>query len=771
MKSCVLLISRALVGAVALVAAAAAAHAAPPASSANNSDTLSHVVPMALIEVSTSRAADRAPVAHAALDRAQIRSLDWGQDTPMALSLLPGAYAYSDAGNGIGYSYLTVRGFPQRRVSVLVNGVPLNDPETHEVWWIDHPDLLASTREAQLTRGVGSALYGAASLGGSVNFETAPTNEPRAFRAEVTGGAYGTKRLMLEGNSGPLENGWSLYGRYSRVETDGYREQSWSKLWSYALSAQHASETQSFKLNLYGGPENTHLSYVGLPYANVDDHLVNLLGVDRRTNVITYPGEQDHFFEPHYELLHSWAPRSGLALSQTFFWFDGKGYYDEQRLGQDLLAYRLQPWATYDTSSYDNSYYVHDDTNGFLLRDAQGHAFVARADLVRHREVTNKHYGWVPRARMEHAHGALTLGGELRAHDGHHVGTVISGDGLPPGTAPDAPYYDVHPRTLSAGVFGREEWDATSTLRVTADLAWRHQHYDMREDRYGEIAFTQTYDFALPRLGVTWTPAPTWSAYASAAWASREPALRDLYDAEGVGNSPLIRRGESLLSPERVQDLELGATWRVARASATANLYRMDFRDELVNAGAFDTDLGYPITGNAARSIHQGVEIAATIAQPLGEATLSLDANASLSDNHFVHYTEHWGPGADQDVSYDGKAIGFFPATMANATAKCAWRGLEAGATARATGRIFVDNTETKALSIPPHTVLDLTFAAAHQVGAQKLVATLRVLNATNLAYATGGWVDYDPTTPGNWVPWLTPAATRNWLAGVRVEW
>jgi iron complex outermembrane receptor protein len=146
----------------------ARALAQPPAPS----DTLSHVVPIRGIEVSTARAGDKTPLARSILRREDLTRVNWGQDTPMALAILPNVYAYSDAGNGIGYSYLSIRGFPQRRVSVLINGVPLNDPESHEVYWIDHPDLLASTSEAQVQRGVGSALYGAASLGGSGNLET-----------------------------------------------------------------------------------------------------------------------------------------------------------------------------------------------------------------------------------------------------------------------------------------------------------------------------------------------------------------------------------------------------------------------------------------------------------------------------------------------------------------------------------------------------------------------------------------------------------------------
>ncbi len=755
----------------ALLLAAALAASAPAVP-----DTFPRVVPLAPIEVSTSRADARAPLAITTLDRKEVRNLNWGQDTPMALASLPGAYAYSDAGNGIGYSYLSLRGFPQRRISVLVNGVPLNDPESHEVWWIDHPDLLASTGELQVQRGVGPALYGAAALGGSVSLVTAPIGERARRSATVSYGAWGTRRLMLEGDSGALPGGWGLYGRYSRIETDGYRDQSWSKLWSYALSARKVSGTQSWRVNLYGGPENTHLAYIGVTPDYLAGGVTGNADRDRRFNPLTYPGEQDHFFEPHYELLHTWAPNPGFTFSQTLFWFDGTGYYDEQRSGISLADYRLSPWATTDTTLYAPEYYALDSL-GHFVRDAQGRATVERADIVRRRDVTNRHFGWVPRARIAHAHGALIVGGELRFHDGHHVGTLVSGDGLPPGTPPDLAYYDYHPRTLAAGLFAREEWNVTHAVLVTADLAWRHQGYRMEGDRFDGVAFRQSYDFGLPRLGVSWNPSRAWSAYASWALASREPAFRDLYDAEGAGSVPLYRvvdvaagiYRDPLIRPERVNDLEAGGTWRGTWGSATANLFRMDFRHELVYAGQFDTDLGYPILGNAARSVHQGVELSGTASRAFGAIHGRLDANATLSDNHFVRYREAWGPTSADVASYDGKPLGFFPAVMANVTARADWRGASLGATVQHVGRIYVDNTGTEANSIAPRTTLDLSGALERELGGARAGLSLRVTNVTDLRYETGGWMDYDAA--GNLVPVLIPAATRGWLAGLRVDW
>ena len=756
--------------------ASGAAHAAIAAPDSSR-DTLSRVVRLPEVIVSTARPGDRAPIARSVLGRERLQELNWGQDTPMALATLPGAYAYSDAGNGVGYSYLFIRGFPQRRISVLVNGVPLNDPQSHEVYWIDHPDLLASTAEVEVQRGVGPALYGAASVGGSVNLETAPFGAERRMSATAGYGSWDTRRWSLEMDSGPLEGGWNLYGRYSRIESDGYRERSWSKLWSYTLAARRAWGRQSVRLNLYGGPEETHLSYLGVTRDVLEGGRTGDRERDRRFNPITYEGERDHFFEPHYELIHSWAPGDAVALTQTLFWFDGEGFYDEQRRGSALADYRLAPWATADSTLAPRGYYAQDST-GALTQDGQGRFTVERGDLVRRRAVENRHFGWVPRVRLGHKGGALTLGGELRWADGRHHGEVVSGSPLPPGTEPHHAYYDYHPRTFAGSVFAREEWSLSPALLVTADLAWRHQSYAMRGDRFDGVRFDQPYDFALPRLGLTWTPRPGLQAFASWAHARREPAFRDLYDAEGAGSVPLYRVRDvangvfedPLIRPERVSSVELGAGWSRAAASATLNLFHMSFRDELVYAGQFDTDLGYPILGNAARSVHRGVELAARSEWRAARGwRLSLDGNATLSDNHFVEFRESYGPAPGDQVSYDGNAIGFFPAVLGNLGARAGWRSLTLGAELQHAGRLHLDHTESRAASIDPRSILNLSGALETRVGGgPRAELSVRVLNAAGTEYETGGYMDFG--ADGSLVPVFIPAATRSWLAQVRVE-
>src|SRR4029453_7851268 len=208
-------------------------------------------------------------------------------------------------------------------------------------------------------------------------------SETRRFGATLAYGTYDTRRASLEMDSGRLPGDWGLYARWSRIETDGYRERSDSKLWSYALSARKLAGAHALRLNLYGGPEEPHLAYLGVPRATLD--------VDRRFNPLTYDGERDHFFEPHTELIHTWSPAPGLAFSQTLFYFSGEGFYDELREARALADYRLSPWATSDSTLYPREWYRDADGDGTLDRDSLGRAIVERSDLIRRRTVQNQH--------------------------------------------------------------------------------------------------------------------------------------------------------------------------------------------------------------------------------------------------------------------------------------------------------------------------------------------------------------------------------------------
>ncbi len=333
----------------------------------------------------------------------------------MLLSDVPGIYAYSDAGNGIGYTYLKIRGFDQKRISVMINGIPLNDPEDHQVYWVDMPDFLSSVHDIQIQRGVGSSIYGTSSFGGTVNIQTSEMNLPRQIKVSAGTGTYNTKKYSLNLHSGLIDNQYAISARFTKISTDGYRENSAVDLWSYFLSAARYTLNTSTFINVYGGPELTHASWEASPESE--------LRKNHRYNPISYKNEVDNFNQPHYELHHRWQLTDNLNWKNSVYYISGKGYYEGFKFEEDyekkeeLFNYGFQP------------FYLPDST------------LVERTDLVRQKWEDKNHIGWISRVDWDHSCGALTCGLDGYIFDSNHRGKVVWAAQLPPGTSPEKNYY------------------------------------------------------------------------------------------------------------------------------------------------------------------------------------------------------------------------------------------------------------------------------------------------------------------------------------------
>jgi iron complex outermembrane receptor protein len=745
-----------------------------------------HALTLAPIEVSTTRAVEReSPVPFTELPREEIRARYWAQDPPMLLAETPGVYAYSDAGNGVGYSYVKIRGFSQRRVAVTIDGIPLNDPESHEVYWVDHPDLLAGTASIQVQRGVGSALYGASAVGGSVNVELASIPRERSISLEAGGGSYGTRRFTAFYQSGLLDNTYSITGRYSRIESDGYREQSWSRLWAYQFTAARLDPWMTTRLNFYGGPEQLHLAYYAVDRSYLDGRYTGDPDRDRRFNPLNWRNETDNFFEPHYELIQDIRLSDRASLTSSAFYFPGSGYYDDFPYGPQSFASRQLPsFYVPSDSLYPAAYYQTDSTGAPELQP-NGKFLVTGSDMTQRLWVRNHHYGWVPRAKIRHNHGELTVGGEWREHDGRHWGELTWSAALPPGVEPNRVFYDYTGRVRVLSGFAQEAYDLRPDVRVTGSLQWRGTRYAIGQDRYNGYDFHLNYSFLNPRVGVNWNVNSRLNAFASYARVRVEPILGEIYRADDPTSVPLFRRldpanhiyEDPLIDPERLNDYEAGVGWRRAESFARVTAFWLDFQNEIVPFGQIDA-LGNPITGNAARSKHQGVEAEFRYQHRTG---LELEGNVTLSRNRFDDYREFVTAGITND--YSGNTIAGFPERMANLTVGFKRGASRAALTVAETGRQYLDNSEdnrkTAALRAAPgyqhkfveeHAVLngtltlDLTrITGRRALGERSLALDVHALNLTGLRYETAGYV-FDE------VPYFYPAATRSVFAALRAE-
>ncbi|HPC83645.1 MAG TPA: TonB-dependent receptor [Thermoanaerobaculaceae bacterium] len=699
------------------------------------------------IEVTASRAREGAdPASFTNVPRERIEEVYWGQDPAMLLAeTVPGFYAYNDNGNGIGYSYFTVRGFGQARTRVTLNGAPLNDAESGELFFIDLADFLATSGDVQLRRGV----YGLSGIGGALDITTAaPATEP-SFRLHAGFGSFGTRRQSVRYDSGLVGGTWALSARYSRVQTDGYRDQSWVEQWNYFLSLARFGERSRLRLVLFGGPERTHLAYNGISKRVLDGGLTGNADRDRRFNPLTWEGEIDEFTQPHFQLLHEVSLGPSTELSQTFYAFQGQGFYDQFRTSRKLVEYNLPVITLPDGSR------------------------ITRTDLVRRRNVSEWDWGWVP--TFSHAAGrwTLTASGEVRGHRAHHFGEVRWAQHYPPGVPPHRRYYDYRVDKDTATASLGASYQVSPRLTLSAGLQGTRHRYEMSEDRIKGVAFEETYSFLLPRAGAVWRLGEGSEAYLAVARGMREPAFRTIYDPQDYWGTRVE------LDPEDVWDWEAGVSLRRAAWRLRANLFWMEFANEIVWAGKLD-DSGVPVYGNGARSRHRGVELDGSW-QPA--ARLGLDAAFTWSRNTFTDFTEY----VDETTAnvYDGNRIAGYPDVMAALTARTELAGVRLALSGRFVGRFFLDNTEDNRRTPaerevegyvrrvdPAFAVVDLSAAVpvprgwtrAAGLGASELV--LRVNNLLDRRYTAFGYVDWDGEL-GRLDPRFIPAATRSLYVGV----
>jgi iron complex outermembrane receptor protein len=703
------------------------------------------------IEVTGLRAdIGETPVTVSNVEREEIERLYWAQDVPVFLSPVPGFYAYNDSGNGIGYSYFFLRSFDMRRTAVSLNGVPLNDAHSHGLFFIDLADFLSTTEDVQVQRGVGTTLYGGSAIGGSIDLRTRQPLTERRLRVEALGGSYGTSRFTLEFDSGLINERWAATFRYSRVESDGYRDQSWVEMWNYYLSVARYGNTTTTRLNLFGGPEKTHLAFEGVPKAYLDGEITGDRRVDRRYNPLEYPGEIDEFFQPHFQLIHSWQVNEDLVFQNTFFYFMGDGYFQQFKDDRWFPEYGLEPFP------------------------GPGGEIIDTTDLVRRREVDEWDGGWIPNLQWSHGggRGSLQAGAAIRLHSGRHFGIVQWAQYYPPDLPPDHRYYDYTLDKTTVQPFIQESWRFSERWMLLAGLTWTSHRYDMHDDRVKDVAFETSFSYLLPRLGVTFHPGDRWSLYGNVSRGGREPAFRDLYDPQDFWSPP-----PQDLDPEELTDFELGARYTWSTGGANVNFYYLDFDNAIVWAGGLDNN-GDPVTANGAVTEHKGVELDLEWApRPRWSGRLSL----AWADNTIVEFVENiWGGGS---MDHSGNALPVSPEWLGTLELRGGAGPVDGFLQLRFVDDFYLDNTEDmrKFPEIsddpdyihrvnPSYTVLDLGLEAdlghglAEFLSAKRVKLMLRVNNLTDELYTTFGYFDgYEPV-------WIV-GATRSVYLGVTFDW
>ncbi len=674
---------------VAATMATLAAVAQPAATDTVPTITLSEV------EVLGTRASENTPVAYSNVTGKQIAAVNHGLDIPFLLSMTPSVITTSDAGAGVGYTSMRVRGTDATRINVTVNDIPLNDSESHSVFWVNTPDFASSVRDIQVQRGVGTSTNGSGAFGASVNMRTQGFSRD-AF-AEVSGsyGSFNTNKETLRVGSGLLGDHWSIEARLSHIGSDGYRDRASSELLSYYGQLGYFGGGTSLRFITFGGKEDTYHAWDGISRDDLkDNRTYNPNGEIKHDGKVTgfYKDQKDIYRQTHYQLIWNQTFNPEWKLNVALHYTDGYGYYQEYKNARTLKEYGLEPVVTPEGTS-------------------------KKASLVRKKCLDSGFGGGVFSLQYTGERLAATLGGGINRYTNDHYGQVIWVENYTSPLAPDHEYYRNYARKNDFNVYIKGNYMITGGLSAYADLQYRHIGYRMRGDNdkwdwtaspehLQVLDIDEPFDFFNPKAGLNWQMNEHNRFYASFAVAQKEPTRNNYNDG------PLVKHPTS----EKLYDWEAGYELRSGRFAAGVNLYYMKYKDQLVLNGKIN-EIGELMAENVPDSYRMGVEL---MAGYRFTDWLRWDVNATLSRNRIKDYVGYvsdydadtWDDMWTQTEIHAGdKTIAFSPSVTVGSMIALDYKGFTAMLQSQYVSRQYLDNFERKEDSLDPYFVNNLDLA------------------------------------------------------------
>lgn len=624
------------------------------------------------VQVNATRANRSTPMAFHNLTQQQIKEVNYGQDLPYLLSLTPSITITSDAGNGIGYTSMRVRGTDPTRINITVNGVPMNDAESNGLYWVNMGDMASSLQSIQIQRGVGTSTNGAGAFGASVNMSTECIGLKPFLGLDVSAGSYYSHKQTLRFGTGLLGEHWGIQGRLSNIGSKGYIDRASAKLNSYLLQAGYFSDNTVVKLITWNGTEETYhawnyaskqeqqqygRSYNSSGYMYTDD-----AGIRHY-----YRNQTDNYHQQSYQLVWNqlWGPH--LNLNATLHYTKGQGYYDEYKANESTKKY------------------------GLLRTDAAtGTLMGYTSDLTRQKKLDNDFYGMVAGITYDGIKGLTAiLGGGWNKYVGDHFGEVNWVKLSPNNLQPNQEYYRNRAKKTDGNIYGKLNWNFFQGLSAYVDLQYRHVNYTMQDptDKWGHnldgrYIIDDDFDFFNPKFGLNYHIDTHQRLYASYAIAHKEPTRNDYEDHIGTQ-----------LKAERLNDFEMGYKWEGQQFTAGINLYHMNYKDQFVLTGQLN-EIGEPIARNSGRSYRMGVELEATW-KPLH--WLRWDANATLSHNRNKNWQQQLTNGKITNLG--NTHIAYSPDAIANSILTLNYKGLKASLQSQYVGKQYLTNTDFQQMS------------------------------------------------------------------------
>lgn len=662
--------------------------------------------------ISAIRATDESPITYTIMERAEIEKKNTGQDLPYLLNSIPSTVVSSDAGAGIGYTSLRIRGTDLTGINVTLNGVPVNDGESHSVYFVDLPDLASSINDVQVQRGVGTSTNGAASFGASINIKTGDNNpDPHAeFSSSV--GSFNTYNNTLSFGSGLLNSKWNISGRLSSIKSDGYVDRASSNLKSAYFSGSYYGKKDILKAIVLFGDEKTYQSWYGVPKDSlITNRTYNPAGeiYDTEGNFMGYYANQtDNYVQNYYQLHYAHQFSNQFNIVSTAFLTTGKGYYESYKNDEEFSDYGFS-----DTI-------IGNDT-------------ITNTNLIQQKWLDNKYYGINLAANYTSDKLRLNIGGGWSYYDGDHYGKIVWAQIATLGQYDRNWYFNTGTKS-DINLFAKANYRLSESINLYGDLQYRAINYKINgtHDDLHDLTQLHKFSFFNPKAGIYYKINDKQNLYLSVGVANREPNRSVYRDADS----------SQTISPERLTDIELGYSYSRKSFLVEANLYYMDYKDQLVMTGKIN-NVGTPIMTNVESSYRAGIELIAGVKLL---KIIDWKVNATLSQNKikdFVSYVDNWTTWGQEKQDIGTTDISFSPNTILSSNISVTpIENLELSLFSKYVGRQYIDNTSNKQRSLDPYFVNNIRINYTIETSFIKQIDFMLTLNNIfSEKYESNAWV------------------------------
>jgi len=662
--------------------------------------------------VSALRVTTKTPVSFSNLTKEEIRFRNLGQDIPILMNYMPSVVTTSDAGNGVGYTGIRVRGTDATRVNVTINGIPYNDSESQGTFWVNMPDFASSLQSMQLQRGVGTSTNGAGAFGASLNLLTDNYSKESSGEISNSFGSFNTQKHTVKFSSGLMNDHIEIGGRLSALKSDGFVDRGASDLKSYFLQATYVGKTTFIKALAFGGTEKTYQSWNGIDGETLNtNRTFNSAGMftDQNGNTRFYENETDNYKQDHYQL--HWNERISNKWNTNFaiHYTKGSGYFENYEANASFSSYGLNPFENRTTT-----------------------------DLIRQKWLDNDFFGTTFSVNYKTKDLDFILGGALNKYEGSHFGKVIWARFASQSELGDR-YYDDYANKTDGNVFAKANYQITEKLSLFGDLQFRRVNY--QANGVQPTLVNDNFKFFNPKAGFTYDINTSSSLYFSYARANREPNRSD-YEGGSV-------------KPEKLNDFELGWRYQSEKVQFNSNLYYMAYKDQLILTGNLD-DVGNPIRSNSEKSYRLGLEVDMTIA--LSDQFI-IRPNFTLSNNKNLNL-------AVAGQNYGTTHIAYSPSVIAgNIIVYKASKSLNISLLQKYVGEQFMNNIELPAAKLANYFVNDLnvSYEIKPKSVFKSILVTGLVNNILDKKYVSNGYM-YDV------YPYYYPQAGINFLLGLSLK-